>query len=519
MNRFKTLYVIGEGSFGIVFLAQENSSGQLVAIKKMKRKYNSWEECMNLREVRSLRKIRHKNIIKLREVFREDNQLHLVFDYLESNLFKYYCNRFKDKAHSIPEAFIKKTIFQTLQGIAHLHEKGFFHRDLKPENLLINNDESVQIADFGLAREIRSMPPYTDYISTRWYRAPEMLLKMPNYSHPVDIFAIGCIMAELYLQKPLFDGKSELDQLHKIFNILGEPGVGWKEGVNLADNLGIRLTGKKAKPLEFIIPNASSSGIDLLTKMFMLDPMKRGSAVALIQHPYFDSIRKESKSPLTIVTDPENSDVKFKGGSPLIGSSKKIHFQELIGIELNKFEGGGKSPRFHRKKKRSSPFRQGMMSPKQKETEEVTPSMEDFYTSQEDNSLIENKSMTDEIEKIINQHNKDFRKTPKHNFQKQPLAAKIYPTLGKFQTSKPSPFEECLGNPQTPKSFIPYMSDKFNLGSGLNLSSKPSLRPTQKNTQNKENLKNFESPSDDLLPTYMRLMGNANSQSDFKFHF
>lgn len=92
-----------------------------------------------------------------------------------------------------------------------MHKHGFFHRDLKPENLLISPDNSVKLIDFGLAREIRSRPPYTDYVSTRWYRAPEILLRSTNYNSPVDIFALGCIMAELYLLKPLFNGSNEID--------------------------------------------------------------------------------------------------------------------------------------------------------------------------------------------------------------------------------------------------------------------------------------------------------------------
>ena len=540
MNRFKTLYVIGEGSFGVVYLAQESKSGHLVAIKKMKRKYNSWEECMNLREVRSLRKIRHQNIIKLREVFREENQLHLVFDYLESNLFKFYTSRFKEKGCHIPEVFIKRTILQTLMGIAHLHEKGFFHRDLKPENLLINNDETVKIADFGLAREIRSMPPYTDYISTRWYRAPEMLLKMTNYSHPVDIFAIGCIMAELYLQKPLFDGKSELDQLHKIFNILGEPGRNWKEGVSLAANLGINVNGKQGRSLNLILPNASSQAIDLLSRMFQLDPLKRGSATTLIQHSYFDEVRNFSKKHLTIETEgnTENFDIMFKGGSPFIGSSKKIHYQDLIGMELSKFDGGKKSPRFDKKNSRKSRLNKNSNENINKDEcpnmeEEVSPSMEDFYTSQEDNSLLENKSMTDEIEKIINQHNLQFRKKSndqskfekpsKHNFNKQISSTQLYSNLNMYPMNRivQTNYKDSEDSipAKTPCSFIPYFSDKFNLASNLKSNGKSNIRTTKKKTQNKENVKGFKPQTDDILPTYMRLMGNVNSQSDFKFHF
>lgn len=114
-------------------------------------------------------------------------------------------------------------MYQILQGLNFMHKHGFFHRDIKPENLLCNGPELIKIADFGLAREIRSRPPYTDYVSTRWYRAPEVLLRSTNYSSPVDIWAVGCIMAELYTLQPLFPGRSEVDQIFRICSILGTP--------------------------------------------------------------------------------------------------------------------------------------------------------------------------------------------------------------------------------------------------------------------------------------------------------
>jgi len=104
-----------------------------------------------------------------------------------------------------------------------MHRHGFFHRDMKPENLLCCGPELVKIADFGLARETRSRPPYTDYVSTRWYRAPEVLLHSINYSTPIDLWAVGCIMAELYTFRPLFPGTSEIDQIFKICSVLGTP--------------------------------------------------------------------------------------------------------------------------------------------------------------------------------------------------------------------------------------------------------------------------------------------------------
>ena len=131
-------------------------------------------------------------------------------------------------------------MYQTLQGLAYMHAHNLFHRDLKPENLLCegNSDDpapTIKIADFGLAKEINAKPPFTDYVSTRWYRAPEILLRAPDYNAPIDIFAMGAIMAELFTMKPLFPGSSELDQIQKICHVLGTPSrVNWEQGFNLA---------------------------------------------------------------------------------------------------------------------------------------------------------------------------------------------------------------------------------------------------------------------------------------------
>lgn len=113
--------------------------------------------------------------------------------------------------------------FQILQGLAFMHRHGFFHRDLKPENLLCSGPDLVKIADFGLVREIRSRPPYTDYVSTRWYRAPEVLLHSTSYSSPIDLWAVGCIASEIYTFRPLFPGTTETDELFKICAIMGTP--------------------------------------------------------------------------------------------------------------------------------------------------------------------------------------------------------------------------------------------------------------------------------------------------------
>lgn len=154
----------------------------------------------------------------MKEVIRVNDELHLVFDFLDQNIYELI----KGKTDYLPESQIRSIMYQTLLGLAYVHKQGFFHRDLKPENLMVHQD-ICKIADFGLAREIRSKPPFTDYVSTRWYRAPEILLRSTNYNSPVDIFAMGCIMAELYNLRPLAPGTNENDQMFKFCTALGTP--------------------------------------------------------------------------------------------------------------------------------------------------------------------------------------------------------------------------------------------------------------------------------------------------------
>lgn len=185
-------------------------------------------------------------------------------------------------------------MYQTLQGLAYIHKNGFFHRDMKPENILMSDDK-VKIADFGLAREIRSKPPYTDYVSTRWYRAPELLLRSTNYNSPVDIFAAGWILAELVLGRPLFAGTSEADQLMKVFTVLGSPSkTEWPEGHKLAAKLGYKFPTLAKTPLADLMPDTPVDLIDLLEKMLIYDPNNRPTAQQWLEHDFFEGVNIES---------------------------------------------------------------------------------------------------------------------------------------------------------------------------------------------------------------------------------
>ncbi|KAH3745710.1 Protein kinase [Pelomyxa schiedti] len=283
MNKYRQTKQLGDGTYGTVTKAVNRATGEIVAIKKLKKKFRSWADCIALREVKSLNNLRHPNIVRLIELIRENDDVYFVFEFMHSNLYE----AMKDREKYFPEGKIRNIIYQVLQGLHFMHNRGYFHRDMKPENLLVTKD-TTKIADFGLAREIRSKPPYTDYVSTRWYRAPEILLRNVSYSAAVDIWAVGAIMAELYMLRPLFPGASEPDEIYKICSILGTPTqVTWPEGLKLAAAMNYKFPQFSGMPLTSLIPSASPEAIDLMSQLMKYDPSKRLTASQALSHPYF----------------------------------------------------------------------------------------------------------------------------------------------------------------------------------------------------------------------------------------
>lgn len=299
---------------------------------------------MSLREVKSLRKLNHENVVKLKEVVRTNNDLFFVFEYVEKNLYQVQ----KEHDNNMDIDDIKKIMYEILQGLSYIHKNGFFHRDMKPENVLMNG-MTVKIADFGLAREIRSKPPYTDYVSTRWYRAPELLLRSTNYSSPVDIFAAGCMFAELLLGRPLFAGKSEGDQLMKICSVLGPPSkLEWPEGHKLASKLGYDFPKMAKTPLEDMLPNATPEALDLLEKMFTYDPNIRITAQKCLGHEFFDGY-EPAKTPssrgnlFNINKNLSNKNNKFVSSKFMRMNSKKFDHERQPSPGISKTSEPDKS--------------------------------------------------------------------------------------------------------------------------------------------------------------------------------
>jgi len=302
MNRYRVLGRIGDGAYGSVILAIKLDSGEKVAIKRMKRKCHSWEEAMNLREVKSLKKLSHSNVIKLREVIRENETLFFVFEHMKENLYQLVKDRYERGDKAMPEATLRNILLQIVEGLAYMHKHGFFHRDLKPENVLCNGTDTIKLGDFGLAREIRSRPPFTDYVSTRWYRAPEVLLHSTSYNSAIDMWAVGCIIPELCTFRPLFPGNSEIDQMFKICALLGTPSENqWSDGYLLASKMHYKFPQFSGSSLNQVMVSASPDVIKLVHLLLQWNPARRPTAQQLLNNAFFTSPNKSSRHHLAVV--------------------------------------------------------------------------------------------------------------------------------------------------------------------------------------------------------------------------
>ena len=313
MDKYELIKILGDGTYGIVYEGRNRETREKVAVKKLKEKFRSLEECLKRKEVRILEQLNHENIVQLEEVIREKNgETSLIFEYCDCNLFD-FIDKHRKHQKLIPEPIIRDIVLQITNGIKFMHSNQYFHRDLKPENILvklndydfnnINNNIGqlkIKIADFGTAKEIplRNNMPMTDYVCTRWYRAPECVLRTDFYDEKIDIWAIGCIMAELYILGPIFPGENEFDQLHQILKILGTPTKGkWPWGYYQTELLGIQLPIYYKKDFRKILKYISKEGVNLLNEIFQFESSKRPSCSKILNHPYFKMTERIPISP------------------------------------------------------------------------------------------------------------------------------------------------------------------------------------------------------------------------------
>ena len=295
MNKYEVLGVVGEGAYGVVLKCRHKETSEIVAIKKFKESED--DELVRkttIREVKMLKLLRQDNVVQLKEAFRRKGKLYLVFEYVEKNLLEVL----EGSSHGIEEDLVRSYIYQLCRAIEYCHGQEVVHRDIKPENLLISADQSLKLCDFGFARTLpQKGGALTDYVATRWYRSPELLLGC-TYGKEVDMWAIGCIMGELTDGQPLFPGESEIDQLYLIQKILGPLTPDQQEAfqknphfiglkfpeVPKPETLERRYTGKLGR-----VP------ISFMKALLKMDPTQRMTASEALQHPYFEALRTEGE--------------------------------------------------------------------------------------------------------------------------------------------------------------------------------------------------------------------------------
>uniref|UniRef100_A0A8C5BZU7 Cyclin dependent kinase 11B n=1 Tax=Gadus morhua TaxID=8049 RepID=A0A8C5BZU7_GADMO len=296
VEEFQCLNRIEEGTYGVVYRAKDKKTDEIVALKRLKmEKEKEGFPITSLREINTILKAQHPNIVTVREIVVGSNmdKIYIVMNYVEHDL--------KSLMETMKQPFlpgeVKTLMIQLLRGVRHLHDNWILHRDLKTSNLLLSHKGILKIGDFGLAREYGSpLKPYTPVVVTLWYRSPELLLGAKEYSTAVDMWSVGCIFGELLTQKPLFPGKSEIDQINKIFKDLGSPSE------KIWPGYGELPAVKKMTFTEYPYNNLrkrfgallSDQGFDLMNKFLTYCPSKRVLSDEGLKHEYFN------ESPLPI---------------------------------------------------------------------------------------------------------------------------------------------------------------------------------------------------------------------------
>ena len=282
---------LGKGTYGTVVKAMCNKTKKEIAIKKIKLDVETEGiPATTLREIAILKHYSHPNLVKFLHLNLSDKKIMLCLEFIQYDLKKYWDKEY-NSSKNIDIERVKSIMFQILKGMDFLHSKKILHRDLKPQNILIDNDLKVKIADFGLSRTY-SIPikAYTREVLTLWYRAPELILGIDYYSTGIDMWSIGCIFGELLLRKPIFMGDAEINQLFKIFEVLGSPTddtlPGYKTFPHFSSNFPFydKGTGLASK---LVNTCASNEALDLLASMFAYNPAKRITCKEALKHPFF----------------------------------------------------------------------------------------------------------------------------------------------------------------------------------------------------------------------------------------
>ncbi|XP_003745813.2 cyclin-dependent kinase 7 [Galendromus occidentalis] len=287
-SRYQKIEFLGEGQFATVFKARDSQTDQIVAVKKIK--IGSRAEARDginrtaLREIKLMQELHHENVLGLLDVFGHQSDISLVFDYMITDLE----TLIKDTRVILYPAHVKCYTLQCLKGLEYLHLNWVLHRDLKPNNLLIDENGILKIGDFGLAKFFGSPRVYTHQVVTRWYRAPELLFGARIYGTGVDMWAVGCILAELLLRLPFLPGETDLDQISKIFQCMGTPTEETWPGVTKLPDY-VEFKGFPGTQFEEIFTAAGDDLLELLRKLLAMDPLNRCTCTEALKMDYFSN--------------------------------------------------------------------------------------------------------------------------------------------------------------------------------------------------------------------------------------
>ena len=305
-SRYSPLESIGTGAYGVVCAAKDNRTGQRVAIKKISRVFDILAVAKRTyRELKILHHLRHDNIISILDVMLPPKDeafedVYVVLDLMESDL-----HHIIHSVQPLSNEHIKYLLYQILCGLKYIHSANVLHRDLKPSNLLINQNCDLKIGDFGMARGLSSTPEdhstfMTEYVATRWYRAPELMLSFSEYTFAIDMWSVGCIFAEMLARRHLFPGKNYLNQLQLVLSVVGTPSEEYIQNVGTERVKTYLQSLPKRQPVELsvLFPEATSSSLDLLGQVLVLDPKKRISAAEALSHGYLSRYHDPKEEPI-----------------------------------------------------------------------------------------------------------------------------------------------------------------------------------------------------------------------------
>lgn len=285
--------VIGNGSFGVVFQARLVESSEQVAIKKVLQ-----DKRFKNRELQIMRLVSHPNIVALRAFFysngdkKDDVFLNLVLEFVPETIYR-ASRHFTKQKQAMPMISIKLYMYQMFRSLAYIHSLGICHRDIKPQNLLLDSNRGIlKLCDFGSAKILVAGEPNVSYICSRYYRAPELIFGSTNYTVSIDVWSVGCVMAELMLGQPLFPGESGVDQLVEIIKVLGTPTKDQIKSMN-ENYTEYKFPQIKACPWAKVFRNRPTTpeAIDLLSKVLEYIPTVRLTAIGAMVHPFFDELR------------------------------------------------------------------------------------------------------------------------------------------------------------------------------------------------------------------------------------